>query len=152
MPRRAHLDVTISSDQRAMRTPRKRLGGVIDFACRAEDADVAVVDVAVVTARRIAALNRRWLRHAGSTDVLSFDLTGPGDAGLVAQIVVCADVAVRESRRRGHSAQRELLLYAVHGLLHLIGYDDTTPPKAARMRVRQEELLDAYLAGCRGRR
>jgi probable rRNA maturation factor len=83
--------------------------------------------------------------------VRSFDLTGPGDAGLVAQIIVCADVAVRESRRGGHSAQRELLLYAVHGLLHLTGYDDTTPPKAARMRARQEELLDAYLVACRRR-
>jgi len=144
--------VTISSDQRAMRAPRKRLAGVIDFVCRAEGADVAVVDVAVVTARRIAAMNRRWLRHAGSTDVLSFDLTGPGDTGRVAQIVVCADVAVREARRRGHSAQRELLLYAVHGLLHLTGYDDTTPRKAARMQARQEELLDAYLRACRRRR
>lgn len=144
--------MTISSDQRAMRTPRKRLAGVIDFVCRAEGADVAAVDIAVVTAHRIAALNRRWLRHAGSTDVLSFDLTGPGDAGLVAQIVVCADVAVREARRRGHAAQREMLLYTVHGLLHLTGYDDTTPRKATRMRARQEELLDAYLRTCRRRR
>jgi len=149
MPKRSHPDVTISSDQRAMPAPRKKLTEAIEFVCRAEDADVAAVDVAIVTARRIAALNRRWLRHAGSTDVLSFDLTGPGDEGLVAQIVVCADVAVREARRRGHSPQRELLLYAVHGLLHLIGYDDTTPRKARRMRDRQEELLDAFAAARR---
>ena len=126
--------VRISSRQRALRVPRKRIIELVRFIARREPKPVAEVDVAVVSAQGIAALNRRWLGRRGTTDVMSFDLSGPGEAGLTAQVVVCADVAAREGRRR-HGVQRELLLYVAHGLLHLLGYDDTTPKAAAAMHA-----------------
>ncbi len=110
----------------------------------AESSPLGEVDIAIVTSRRIAALNRRYLQHAGATDVLSFDLSIPGDA--VAQVIVCADVAVRQARSRCIGPQRELMLYIVHGLLHVMGYDDTTPQAAEKMYARQEELLETFLA------
>ena len=116
-----------------------------EFVAAAEATNLEEVDIAVVASRRIAALNRKYLQHAGATDVLSFDLSSPG-GGLVAQIIVCAEVAVREARSRGIGSQRELMLYIVHGLLHVIGYDDTNPQAAARMYARQEELLEAFLS------
>ena len=98
----------------------------------------------MVDTREITALNRRYLRHRGATDVLSFDLSGASRAGVIAQIVVCGDAAAREAAARGCGKQQELMLYVVHGLLHLLGYEDTTARGAARMRARQEELLQAF--------
>lgn len=144
--------MAIASSQRAVRVPRKRIGELVGFVARAEGARIAAVDVAVVTAAEIAALNRRYLRHAGPTDVLSFDLSDADRAGLSAQIVVCGELAAAEARTRGIGPQRELLLYVVHGLLHLIGYEDDSVLGAARMRARQEELLDEFLAGAAARR
>jgi probable rRNA maturation factor len=141
--------VTISSAQRAMRVPRKKIAALIAHAVAAEKARVAEVDVAVVAADEMASLNRRFLGHRGPTDVLSFDLSGPGEDALVAQIIVCGDVAVREARRRRLRPQRELLLYVLHGLLHLIGYDDTDADAAARMHAREEELLAALPGAAR---
>jgi len=140
--------VNISSSQTALRVPRKKIAAMVEFVARAEAACIDEVDIAVVSARRIASLNRRYLRHAGSTDVLSFDLSAPG-AGLATQLIVCAEVAVREARKRGLGPQRELMLYIVHGLLHVLGYDDADPESADKMYARQEELLDDFLKSYR---
>jgi probable rRNA maturation factor len=139
------LTVNISSSQTALRTPRKKITAMVEFLARSEAIELEEVDIAIVASRRMAALNRHYLQHAGATDVLSFDLSIPG-GGLVAQIIVCADVAVREARSRRIGPQRELMLYIVHGVLHVIGYDDTDPQAAEKMYARQEELLDAFFA------
>ena len=145
-------EVVISSSQTAMRVPREKIRRFIALVTKAECAQIRQVDLAVVTTGQIAALNRRWLGHAGATDVISFDLSDDHlGAGMCAQLVVCGDVAVRQAHRRAHGPQRELLLYVVHGLLHLTGYDDTHPRNAARMHARQEELLDAFWRGERKR-
>src|SRR5690606_1916317 len=73
----------------------------------------------------------------------TFDLRD-GEAGaLDGEIVLCVDEAVRQARQRRHDARLELLLYAVHGLLHLLGYDDHDPKDAAKMHRREDELLRA---------
>ena len=118
---------------------------MVEFVSSVESMQLDEVDIAIVTSRRIAALNRRYRQHAGATDVLSFDLSVPG-AGMMVQVIVCADVAVREARSRRTGPQRELMLYIIHGLLHVMGYDDTTPQAAEKMYARQEELLEAFLA------
>ena len=136
--------ISISSSQQAMRVPRKRLAELVAFVARRQHARLGEVDIAVVTGRQIAGLNREYLHRRGPTDVLSFDLSTSPEAPLTAQIVVCADLAVREAHRRGHGPQRELMLYVVHALLHLLGYDDDTAPNAARMHAREDELLEQF--------
>jgi probable rRNA maturation factor len=137
--------VTIASSSHAMRLPRKALADLIAFVARRERARVAEVDLAIVTRRQMAAFNRRWLTRPGPTDVLSFDLAAPGEP-VSAQIIVCDDLAVAEAAARDIPPRRELMLYVLHGLLHLLGHDDTTPRQAARMHARQEELLALFLA------
>lgn len=100
----------------------------------------ADLSVAVVGREEIAELNGRFLRRDGPTDVLAFPY-GEEEGMTVGEIVVCADVAVSEAAQRAHSAEDELLLYVVHGLLHLLGYDDHEAAGMARMRERECELL-----------
>ena len=145
--------VEIVSSQEAVRVPRKRIADIVAKISRQEGVRLSHVEVAVVAGGEMAAMNRRHLHHAGATDVLSFDLSDDFTDGLVAQVVVCGDVAAREAPIHGHIAQRELLLYVIHGLLHLTGYDDTTPRLAARMHARAEELLaEVYPLPVRQRR
>lgn len=137
--------ILISSSQSAMRLPRKKITQLVIFVAKAEGLKVDLADIAVVSARQIAAMNRQYLGHRGSTDVISFDLTEAGAKGLSCQIIVCGDVAVTQALKLSCSRQRELMLYVVHGLLHVIGYDDTTAPDAAKMHARQEQLLEKFL-------
>ena len=163
--RNPRLLVTVSSYQKAVRVPRREIERLVAFVARLEGVRFAEADIAVVGAREIAALNRRYLDRAGPTDVLSFDLSespapsrsrggrrNRGGVPIVAQIVVCADVAVREARLRQTPPQREMMLYVVHGLLHLTGYEDATVRGAARMHAREEEMLREFLEGRRRRR
>ncbi|MBT3201704.1 MAG: rRNA maturation RNase YbeY [Phycisphaerales bacterium] len=139
------LTVNISSSQTALRVPRKKINAMAQFIARSEAVKFEEIDIAIVSSPRMAELNMQYLQHAGDTDVLSFDLSAPGSP-LVAQIIVCAEVAIREARARGLGPQRELLLYIAHGLLHVIGYDDKDPQQAEKMYARQQELLEAFLA------
>jgi probable rRNA maturation factor len=78
------------------------------------------VTVAVVSDARVRALNQRYRRKLRATDVLSFPSEDPGYLG---DIVIAAGIARRQARQAGHSVQTELRVLALHGLLHLLGYD-----------------------------
>ena len=78
------------------------------------------ITVAVVPDGRVRELNRRFRRKNSATDVLSFPADEPGDLG---DIVIAHGVAKRQARSAGHSLSTELRVLALHGLLHLLGYD-----------------------------
>jgi len=146
MPRKkTRPNVIVSSSQHAMRVPRKRLTELVGFLAAVEGVRIAEVDIAVVSRDEISRHNRRWLGEAGATDVISFDLSDDSAVGISAQIIVCGDVAARQAKRQGVTPQRELMLYVVHGLLHLVGYDDRPIRAAAKMHAREEEILEAFL-------
>jgi len=145
-PPRAAPIVRICSTQKTLRVPRRKIADLVAFVARREEVRLGEADVAVVGAEEMARLNAQWLGRDDVTDVLSFDLSGSDPSGgpLSAQIVVCADLAAAEAEKRKLPPQRELLLYVLHGLLHVIGYDDTTPDAAGRMHAREDELLEAF--------
>ena len=89
----------------------------------------------------IAALHGRWLGDGSPTDVITFDL-GAG-AGLCGDIACSTETAVREAARFGWPARYELAYYAIHGLLHLAGYDDRDVAPRRAMRKREREVFAA---------
>jgi len=87
-------------------------------------------------------LNKQFLNHDEPTDVISFPLSGKGAKTLEGEIVVGAEVARTRAAELRHDEQQELALYAIHGLLHLCGYDDTTDAAVRRMRARERHYLN----------
>jgi probable rRNA maturation factor len=83
------------------------------------------ITLAFVGERAIRTLNRKFMKKDRPTDVLSFPLGEKGADGkfYLGDIVIAVPVAFRQSRARGHSLDRELRLLAIHGFLHLLGYD-----------------------------
>ena len=108
-------------------------------------ADLAGTDLdlsfAVIDDVRMREINDRMLGHDYATDVLSFPMGS--EPVLSGEVLVSADTARREAARRGHPAYHELLLYAVHGVLHLIGYDDHGTAERRRMRRAERAALAA---------
>lgn len=96
------------------------------------------VVVALVDDRTIAELHGRYLDDPTPTDVLSFPH---------GEIVVSGDTARREARARGIDPLHELVLYVVHGALHLAGHRDGKPKDRARMRRAEREVLKALGLG-----
>lgn len=90
----------------------------------------------------MAALHERYLGIGAPTDVLSFELDhdrrGQVSAG---EVVVCVDEARRQSRKRNVELRLELLLYALHGMLHLCGFDDRTDRGFRTMHRLEDDIL-----------
>lgn len=83
----------------------------------------------------------------GVTDVITFDLSDDASDELDVDLLVCADEARRQGEARRWPVQREVLLYALHGVLHCLGYDDADDESSRRMHAREDEILCAIGVG-----
>jgi probable rRNA maturation factor len=122
---------------------RPRLAAIARRLLTAEGVASAEVSIALVDDATIREVNRRHLGHDWPTDVISFVLSDPDDDRLSGELVVSAETAVIMAARDGLDPQTEVVLYVIHGLLHLCGFDDQTEAAAAAMRVRESEQLAA---------
>lgn len=93
--------------------------------------------VRLVDDAQMSVLHDRHMQDPSTTDVLTFV---DGDE---ADVALCVDEARRRSEELGHELRRELLLYALHGMLHAAGMDDRTPEDFARMHAEEDRLLTA---------
>ena len=120
--RRPSLHVSVADgDGRAVRVP-----GLANWLARvAPRRTRGAVTVALVSDGRIRALNRQYRGIDRVTDVLSFPMGAPRRDGLpfLGDVVVATGVARRQAREAGHSIATEYRILALHGLLHLLGYD-----------------------------
>jgi len=121
------LKITIRNLQKKLPIYPARIKKPILKALKNEGVNRGEITVSLVSDKLIAGLNAKYLKENSPTDVLSFDLTAsPGlkARGLFGDIIVSVDTALRNSRIYKTSPYHELELYALHGCLHLLGYDD----------------------------
>lgn len=101
------------------------------------------ISVALVDDPTIHEINRRHLQHDYPTDVISFVLECE-DGYLDGEVVASADTACCVAGELGWPAESELLLYVVHGTLHLVGYDDQSDEDRKEMRIRERLYLARF--------
>jgi probable rRNA maturation factor len=114
----------------------------------------AELSVVLVDEASMEQLHVQWMDEPGPTDVLSFpmDELRPGrededpQPGLLGDVVLCPQVARRQARTTGHSAEEELLLLTTHGILHLLGFDHAEPEEEKEMFGLQRKLLLTFLS------
>lgn len=109
------------------------------------------VDITIVDDEEIHRLNREYRDVDRPTDVLSFALDEGGEDEpelldapeeyLLGDIIISAETAQRQGEEFGHGLTREVVYLAVHGLLHLLGYDHMTEEDKVVMRAKEEEAL-----------
>ena len=102
----------------------------------------------IVGAAEMTRLNETFLRHKGSTDVITFDyssLVTRRSLLLRGEIFLCIDEAIAQAKRFRTSWQSELARYAIHGVLHLLGHDDTRADARRKMK-REEDRIHRELA------
>jgi probable rRNA maturation factor len=99
------------------------------------------VTLAFVDNAHIHRLNKQFLSHDEPTDVLTFPYTDPGAKALEGEVVIGYEVAQEYAADRKHDVNLELLLYVIHGCLHLCGYTDTDAKGERQMRAKEREYL-----------
>jgi probable rRNA maturation factor len=121
----------------------------------------AVLEINLVAAGEMARLNEKFLQHAGSTDVITFNYAaGAGPVSRLShskrkefgdrqdacptvhgEIFICVDEAVLQARKFRASWQSEIARYLVHGVLHLLGHDDSRPAERRKMKRAEDRRL-----------
>lgn len=135
------LHVAVTNEQEHLEIDEARLRGAVEAVWAGEGLGGGEISVAVVSDAAIHELNRRWLDHDEPTDVLSFVLE-EAEGYREGEIIVSADTALARAAEFGWSPNDELLLYVIHGALHIVGYDDKQPAERERMRERERFYLE----------
>ena len=109
-----------------------------DFGYEQSELSIALVDDV-----EIRKLNKQYLNHDYATDVISFAID-VSDFSIVGQLIISTETAKRSAEEIGASMQHELMLYVIHGTLHLVGLDDTDNVSAEKMRAAEADYLGRF--------
>lgn len=141
------MDETESLDQKELDFVKK----ILEHAAKQEKAMDSEVSVTFVTNEMIRDINREYRGKDQPTDVISFAMEelGEGETAIIGSheprmlgdIIISLDRTKEQAEDFGHSFERELGFLAVHGFLHLLGYDHMTEEDEKKMFSRQEEIL-----------
>ena len=101
------------------------------------------LEIVFLSDRAIRPFNKRYKGADRATDVLSFDL------GSCGEVLISSDMALRNSRAFNMTLEKELVLYVIHGILHLFGYNDEKPMERSRMFRKQDSILEMLCAKIR---
>ena len=158
-PRRPHAALDTSThtvtviDEQRLPIDTSRLTRLAHHVLRRLDVPVELeLSVTCVDREPIGELNAVHMGKAGPTDVLAFpiddvDAVAPGVPGLLGDVVLCPAVAVEQAGDHGRTAETELDLLLVHGVLHLLGHDHASADEQERMFGLTDDLLAAFAAG-----
>ena len=111
---------------------------VEDFGYQGSEISIALVDDPTIRTH-----NREYLNHDYETDVISFVLE-ESETQLVGQLIISTDTAAKLGEELGVPMEHEVLLYVIHGMLHLVGFDDTDEASAAEMRAAETDYLGRF--------
>lgn len=133
--------IAIATPQEIVAVDRARMRETVRAVLKGEDVADYEISLAFVDNPTIHRLNQRYLQHDEPTDVLSFPLSEANASKLAGELVLGVEVAAEQAVARSHDVQTELMLYVIHGLLHLCGYDDHDEVDRTTMRDRERHYL-----------
>lgn len=125
------------------------LSSLVDYMINYEKLDDLVFNIIIVDNEYIHTLNKDYRHVDRPTDVITFALEDNGrieteEGRILGDIYISIDKAKMQAKEYGHSLKRELSFLAVHGFLHLLGYDHMTKEDEKVMFDKQERILESY--------
>lgn len=120
---------------------KPELAAVLQEIWEAHGSEDAEIEVRFVDEPTICSLHEQFLQDPSPTDIITFDLGLMPDQRRLALLCICPIVAARHALRFRTTLRREIHRLIVHGILHLLGYDDHDPVQRRRMRYRERAIL-----------
>ncbi|MFT4662461.1 MAG: putative rRNA maturation factor [Ulvibacter sp.] len=107
--------------------------------CKKEDVIVRSLDYIFVSDKYLLDINLKYLNHDTYTDIITFNLGDGND--IEGEVYISIDRVIENSQKFKVEQTQELNRVVLHGLLHLLGYDDHTPEEKAAMRLKEDQYL-----------
>ena len=122
---------------------------VLEFACKHLNIENPLLNIVIVDNDRIREINKEYRNKDAVTDLISFAFEEVKDVNyedvrFLGEIYISYERCVEQASDYGHSVRREFCYLAVHGLLHLLGYDHMNEEDKKVMRALEEEILNEY--------
>jgi probable rRNA maturation factor len=141
------MNVVIANRQRARKINSRLLKEIAGALLADLKIGEAELGINLVAAREMTLINETFLRHEGSTDVITFDYSNAecgvrsAELSLHGELFICVDEAILQAKRFKTTWQSEIVRYLVHGVLHLLGHDDCRAAVRRRMKREENRLL-----------
>ncbi len=141
------MNVVIANRQRTRKINSRRLKQIIGELFSELKITEAELGIHLVGAKEMARVNWDFLQHEGSTDVITFDHLETGvrsqksEVRIHGELFVCVDDAVLQAKQFNTDWESEVMRYVVHGVLHLLGYDDLQPTLKRKMKREENRLV-----------
>jgi len=131
--------------QEKVKIDKKEIKKCAGYALKMMGETKSELSILVVSNSHIRGLNRKYRGKDSSTDVLAFCIRVGEDISkdnpILGDVVISAETAKREAAKRKISVKKEICLYVIHGILHLLGYRDQTPYDRKKMKTKEQMLL-----------
>ena len=126
---------------------KKKLDSIVRFVLKSLGVNDANISIVFVSDREIRHLNFLYRKKNVPTDVLSFSMREgkriKRDSAILGDVVISVDRARRQAKRFNSTFKREIYLYIIHGILHLLGYDDEKASSRKKMQKKEIQILNS---------
>lgn len=141
------MNVNIFNRQRTRKVNLHLLRQIADALLQELEIRSGQLEINLMAAGEMTRLNETFLQHAGSTDVIAFDYQSSefpvrnSEFQISGELFICVDEAVLQARRFRTNWQSEITRYLIHGILHLLGRDDSRAIARRKMKHEEDRLL-----------
>jgi probable rRNA maturation factor len=140
------MKIEIINQQKVKRVNKKKLESHVKKIFALLDIRSAKIVILLCDNKFIKELNKKFFKKNSVTDVISFPLEDDLEPGYLGDVIVSVEEAVKLSKKYGNKWEKELVLYIIHGILHLTGFDDQTKKQRERMEKKQQEILEKIVS------
>ena len=141
------MNIVIANRQRTKKINTRLLKEIVTVVFTELEITDAELGINLVGAREMTLVNETFLKHEGSTDVITFDHAETPSAKsrkpkkIYGELFICVDEAMLQAKEFGSSWQSEVVRYVAHGILHLLGHDDLQPDLRRKMKRAENRLV-----------
>ena len=139
------MNIVIANRQRTKPVNARQLRAITEGLFETLEIPEGELGINLVGAREMTLVNETFLKHEGSTDVITFDhadgATPAASPALHGELFICVDEAILQARRFRTTWQSEVVRYVVHGVLHLLGHDDQRADRRRKMKQEENRLV-----------
>jgi probable rRNA maturation factor len=137
-------EIVIANRQRTKRLDRRILKQIAEFTLHSAEVESAELGFHFVSAKKMACVHKEFMDIEGSTDVITFDHGSNPPKSIHGEIFISIQDAIKQAQEFKSTWQSEITRYIIHGILHLLGYDDLIPAARTKMKREENRLLKAF--------
>jgi len=142
------MNISIIDEQKALSLSHDTMREAVLCVFESEKISCDEVEIHLVDQEKICILHKEFFQDPSPTDCISFPIDDPSESRFcfLGMVFICTDIAIEYAKEHDHDPEEEALLYLIHGLLHLIGYNDLTEEEQSIMRKKEKSCMDLLKA------